>query len=154
MKHILLTIVLLMFLPGLAFSQTNGKNAGQKGDEQSVRQLINDLAAALERNDAAALDRIYAEDYVVTNENGETTDKAARLAAIKSGALKFESVKFSEINARVYGDAAVVRFRGASKVQSAGAQPLGGDLRVTTTLVKTKGQWRVVAAHVTRIAGQ
>jgi ketosteroid isomerase-like protein len=154
MKHIFLTVVLLIVLPVLAISQTNGKNANQKGDEQAVRQTINDLSAALERSDVAALDRLYADDYIVTNENGATQSKAERVAAIKSGALKFESVSFSDITVRVYDDAAVARFRSTSKVQSAGTQPLGGDLRVTVTLVKTKWRWQVVAAHVTRIAGQ
>ena len=155
MKRVLLTMAITLALPALILCQTSDKNAGKKGgDEQAVRQTINELAAALGRNDLDALDRIYAADYMVTNENGEMSDKATRLAAIKSGALKFESVVFSEINVNVYGDAAVARFRGTSKVQSSGAQPLGGDLRVTTTLVKTKGRWQIVAAHVTRANGQ
>ena len=155
MNRILLTIALTIALPSLILCQTNGKAADKKGgDEQVVRQTINELAAALGRNDLDALDRIYSADYIVTNENGVMTDKAARLAAIKSGALKFESVNFTEINVRVYGETAVARFRGNSKVQSTEGQPLGGDLRVTTTLVKTKGRWQVVAAHVTRTAGQ
>lgn len=155
MKRILLTMAMMLALPALILCQTSDKNAGKKGgDEQAVRQLINDLASALSRNDVAALDRIYAADYVVTNENGAMTDKATRLAAIKSGALKFESVNFTDIGVRVYDDAAVARFRGNSKVQSTDAQPLGGDLRVTTTLVKTKGGWQIVAAHVTRVASQ
>lgn len=154
-KRMLLAVAMMLALPSLILCQTNDKNAGKKGgDEQAVRQVVNDLAAALGRNDLDALDRIYAADYIVTNENGVMTDKEVRLAAMKSGALKFESVNFTEINVRIYGDAAVARFRGNSKVQSTEGQPLGGDIRVTTTLVKTKGRWQVVAAHVTRIAGQ
>ena len=149
-----LVVAMLFIVPALAHGQSS-RSANQKGgDEQAVRQTINDLAAALGRNDIDALDRIYAADYIVTNENGEMSNKQARLAAIKSGALKFESVVFSEINVNVYENAAVARFRGNSKVQSTGAQPLGGDLRVTTTLVKRKGRWQVVAAQVTRVAGQ
>lgn len=154
MKKIMMILMIVVGVSSIAFGQTKMSNDKKGGDEQAVRQLINDLAAALSRNDVDALDRIYAADYIVTNENGVMTDKAVRLAAIKSGALKFESVNFTEIKVNVYGDAAVARFRGNSKVQSADAQPLGGDLRVTTTLVKTKGKWQVVAAHVTRIAGQ
>ena len=152
LKQILSVIAMLIVVPVLAFGQTNRALKYQKnGDIQSVRQTINDLAAALSRSDIAALDRIYAADYVVTNENGGMTNKTTRLAAIKSGSLKFESVVFSEIDVSVYGKAAVARFRGVSKVQSTGGQPLGGDLRVTTTLVKTKGRWQIVAAHVTRV---
>lgn len=151
MKSILLTVAMVLAVPALVLCQ-NGNKKG--GDEQTVKQVINDLAAALSKNDVAALDSIYAADYMVTNENGAMSDKATRLAAIKSETLKFESVNFTEIKVNVYGDAAVARFRGNSKVQSADAQPLGGDLRVTTTLVKTKGRWQIVAAHVTRVANQ
>lgn len=153
MKKIIMILMIAVGVSLVAFGQTKMSN-DKKGDEQAVRQIINDLAAALGKNDVAALDRIYAADYVLTTENGEMTDKATRLAAIKSGALKFESVNFTEIKVNVYGNAAVARFRGTSKVQSAGAQPLGGNLRVTATLVRTKGGWHIVAAHSTRVAGQ
>jgi len=153
MKRILLTIAMTLVLPALVLCQMDDKNANKKGgDEQTVRQMVTDLASALERSDIDALERIYSADYIVTNENGVMSGKAPRLAAMKSGALDFESVVFSEITVNVYGNAAVARFRGNSKVKSADAQPLGGDLRVTTTLIKTKGRWQVVAAHVTRVS--
>ncbi|CAN5845876.1 hypothetical protein BH18ACT7_BH18ACT7_24410 [soil metagenome] len=65
MKRILLAIAMTLALPALILCQTNGKNAGKKGDEQAVRQTINELTAALRNNDTTGLDRIYADDYTL-----------------------------------------------------------------------------------------
>ena len=152
MKRILV-VAMLVAASSFVFSQPTRGSANQKGnDEQAVRQLLNELYAALGRNDTAALDRIYADDYTLVNEDGVLTTKAPRLAAIKSGELKFESVSFDEVNVRLYGGTAVATYHAANKVQFKG-QEIGGQFRVTVTLVKKKGRWQLVAAQVTRITG-
>jgi len=150
----LLIVAMLVAAFSFVFSQTTRIRANQKGnDEQAVRQLLNEASAALGRNDAAALDRIYADDYTLVNESGVLTTKAPRLAAIKSGELKYESVSFEEVNIRLYGNTAVATFRVTSKGQTKG-QEIGGQFRATSTYVKMKGRWQLVAAQVTRITGQ
>ena len=135
-------------------SQPTRRSANQKGnDGQAVRQLLNQASAALSRNDTVALDRIYADSYTLTNENGVLLTKAPRLAAIKSGELKFESVAFDEVNVRLYGNTAVATYRVTSRAQFKG-QEAGGQFRSTVTLVKMKGRWQLVAAQTTSIAGQ
>lgn len=153
MKRILVVTVLAA-ATAFVLSQPTRTGASQKGnDEQAVRQLMDELYAALGRNDAAALDRIYADSYTLVNESGELTTKAPRLAAFKSGELKFESVSFDDMNVRLYGNTAVATYRVTSKGQFKG-QEIGGQFRNTATFVKTKGRWQLVAAQTTRIAGQ
>jgi ketosteroid isomerase-like protein len=152
MKRILVVAVLAA-ASSLVFSQTTSISANQKGnDEQAVRQVLNEVSAALTRNDTGPLDRIYADGYTLVNESGELTTKAPRIAAIKSGELKYESVGFDEVNVRLYGDTAVVTYRVTSKGQLKG-QSFGGQFRATSTYVKIKGRWQLVAAQVTRIGG-
>ena len=149
MKRILV-VAMVVAASTVVFSQPARSGANQKGsDVQAVRQTLNELYAALGRNAVAALDRIYADSYTLVNESGELTTKAPRLAAIKSGELKYESFSFDEVNVRLYGNTAVATLRSMSKAQSKG-QEIGGQFRVTLTLVKMKGRWQVVAAHVTR----
>ena len=153
MKRILVMAVLVA-ASSFVFNQTTSSSANQKGnDEQAVRQLLNEVPTALERADTAALDRIYAENYTLVNEFGELTTKAPRLAAIKSGELKLESVSFDEVNIRLYGNTAVATFRVTQKGQFKG-QAIGGQLRATSTYVKMKGRWQLVASQNTRINGQ
>jgi ketosteroid isomerase-like protein len=150
----LLIVALLVAASSFVFSQPTRSGANQKGnDEQAVRQLLNEASAALGRNDAAALVRIYADYYTLVNVSGVLSTKAPRLAAIKSGELKYESVSFDEVNVRLYGNTAVATFRVTSKGQSKG-QEIGGQFRATSTYVKMKGRWQLVAAQVSRITGQ
>jgi ketosteroid isomerase-like protein len=150
----LLIVAMLVAASSFVFSQPTRSGANQKGnDEQAVRQLLNEISAALGSADTAALDRIYADDYTLVNEFGVLTTKAPRLAAIKSGELKYESVAFDEVNVRLYGNTAVATYRVTSKGQFKG-QEIGGQSRATSTYVKLKGRWQLVAAQVTRITGQ
>jgi ketosteroid isomerase-like protein len=150
----LLIVAMLVAASSFAFSRPTRSGADQKGnDEQAVRHLLNEISAALERADTAALDRIYADDYTLVNESGVITTKAPRLAALKSGELKYESVGFDEVNVRLYGSTALATYRVVSKGRSKG-QEIGGQFRATSTYVKMKGRWQLVAAQVTRITGQ
>jgi ketosteroid isomerase-like protein len=150
----LLIVAMLVAAASFVFSQPTRSGTNQKGnDEQAIRQLLNEVSAALGRADTAALDRIYADDYTLVNESGVLTTKAPRLAAIKSGELKYESAVFDEVNVRLYGNTAVATYRVTSKGQLKG-QEIGGQFRATSTYVKMKGRWQLVAAQVTRITGQ
>ena len=94
-KQILLTVAMMLALPALILCQTNGKNAGKKGgSEQAVRQTLDDLAAGLRNNDTAVLDRIYADNYTFVGDTGMIMTKAERIAAFKSGDLKYESISY------------------------------------------------------------
>jgi uncharacterized protein (TIGR02246 family) len=164
MKRILLIAVIVIAASSLALGQKSEKTAdkskpvGEKvaassSVEQAVQQRLNELNTALGSNDTVALDRIYADDYTLVNMAGVVTTKAQRLAAIKSGELKYESVSVDEVNIRSYGDTAVVTDRATVKLQDKG-QDLSGQYRVTLTFVKMKGAWQLVAAQNTRITDQ
>jgi ketosteroid isomerase-like protein len=153
LKGILIVVLAALFvMPVVAFAQTNGKFTNQKnGAEQAVRQTLDELYAALGRNDAAALDRIYADDYTLVNEEGVITAKAPRLAAIRSGEMKYESISFVDPTIRVHGDTAVATYRVMVKARSK-AMDINGPVFVTGTFVRTKAGWKLFAAQATRIA--
>lgn len=153
MKHILLTVVLLIVLPALAISQTSGKNANQKGDEQAVRQTLNELAVALGKNDTAALERIYADDYTFVGDTGMIMNKAQRIAAFKSGDLKYESISIDVASLHLFGDTAVAITRITTKF-APGLKYTDGKFITTATFIKIKGRWQLVAAGNTRVNEQ
>ncbi len=151
MKRILLTIAMMLALPVLILCQTNGKNAGKKvGSEQAVRQTLNELAVALGKNDTAALDRIYADDYTFVGDTGMVMTKAERIAAFKAGDLKYESISIEVVSIHLFGDTAVAITRITTKF-APGLKFTNGKFITTTTFVKIKGRWQLVAAGNTRI---
>ena len=149
----LLIVAMLVAASSFVFSQPTRSSANQKGnDEKAVRQLLNEISAALERSDTAALDRIYSDDYTLVNEFGVLRPKRHVSQHMKSGELKYESVSFDDVNVRMYGNTAVATYRVTSKGQFKG-QAIGGQFRATSTYVKMKGRWQLVAAQVTSITG-
>jgi uncharacterized protein (TIGR02246 family) len=153
-KQMLLAIALTLALPALILCQTNGKNAGKKpGGEQAVRQAIDELAVALRNNDAAALDRLYADGYVFVGDTGAMMTKAERVAAFRSGALKYESISHEVASIRLFGDTAVAIVRFTTKV-APGVKISDGKFVTTATYAKTKGRWQIVAAQSARVSEQ
>lgn len=152
LKRLVLTLAMMLALPAFLLCQTNGKNADKKrGDgEQAVRQMLNELSTALGKNDIAALDRIYADGYTFVGDTGVLTTKAQRLAAFKSGELRYESVSFDNITVRIFGDTAIATFGVTSKF-APGVKSVGGKFFTTATFVKSKGRWTEVAAQSTRV---
>ncbi len=65
--------------------------------EADIKKLVNDTAAALAKNDAEALDKLYADNYMLVNLDGSVQGKADRLASFKSGDTKFESFAYDEV---------------------------------------------------------
>ncbi len=133
----------------IANASTNTAN-NSANNEADIRKMTADAATALNKNDAAALEKIYADDYTLINIDGSMQTRAERLASIKSGDLKYESFAYSDVNVRVYGDTAVVNAVAAIKSTSKG-KPIDGKFRVTHVDVKTKDGWRMVNAQTTEI---
>lgn len=115
--------------------------------EADVKKLVSDLAAALSKNDTAALDKIYADDYTLVTQTGEIATKAQRIEAIKSGDLKFENVAFNDVKVRSYGDSAVAIANTSGKSTNKG-KVQETNFRVTFVANKTKDGWRMVSAHL------
>jgi ketosteroid isomerase-like protein len=118
--------------------------------EDEIRQIESDWGEAFERGDMATLDRLMADDYILTDPLGNVRSKAESLAAIKTNELRFESTESDNINVRVIGDTAVVtgrsRFRGRYK-----GWPMTGQYQYTDVLVKRSGSWQAISSHITAL---
>ena len=114
--------------------------------EQAVTKLENERVPALLRNDTAFIERVYADDYVVTGANGVVRTRAQVVADIKSGVQKIESITNDDVKVRVYGDTAVVTGRTTQKGEFKG-QPSISPVLFTRVYARRGGQWQLVANH-------
>lgn len=152
MKRIL-TAAVLVAATSLVFSQpARAADHHMSADEQAVRQTLKELITALGKNDTAALERIYADGYTFVGDNGAMMTKAERIAAFKSGELKYESVSHDVVSVRSFGDTAVTVVHIETKF-APGVKFSGGKFLTTGTFVKIKGRWQLVVAHNTRMTG-
>ena len=130
---------------------TTSSPATSANAEADVKKLVKDVETALSKNDADALEKIYAPDYSLVNSDGSLSTRAERLASIKSGDTKYESFSYSDVTVTPYGDTAVVRAIANLKGTNRG-KAIDGKLRVVTFWVKGKDGWRQVSGQATPIS--
>lgn len=156
-RVVLLLIVLAMAV--VPYSRATIAGAGSSGGGRAwqdeiaeVKRVEAEAAAAYDRNDADALDRLWASDYTFVNPGGVVLDKAQRLATLKTGSLHIESYTVDDMRVRIYGATAIVLFR-SSVAGTRGGNDITSRRRVTTVLIKRDGRWQIVAQQSTPIAG-
>lgn len=132
---------------GRSQNETKGIKPGAKA-EQQLLELNQKWADAINKGDAAALDRLFADDIVVTAGNGTIRDKAGEIKDA-AGATDPEfnwtqPFATEDLRVRVYQDAAVVTGRAKWGFKYKG-QEANNERRYTHTYVKLNGEWKIVA---------
>ena len=144
--HLAIAIVLLASAFGQSANQQNSENSSS---EREVREAIEKYKTALLRRDVAALEKIWADDYVFVNASGEVLTKQQRLANVKSGATALDSINEDEnLAVRVYQNSAVTTNRVTIKGQYSG-QSVSGQYRSTMVWVKSSAGWQLVSNQLT-----
>ena len=118
--------------------------------EQELIKIEKDWGQAYLTKDIALLDRILADDWTTTNEEGNVTTKANELADLKSGAYVETSGVQDNVKVRLYGDAAVITGRSTVKAQYKG-KDASGQFQWTDTFIRRDGRWLCVASHISKI---
>ena len=118
--------------------------------EQEIRQLEEQIRVASLKGDAAALERVLADDYYNVNPNGLIRTKAEVVADVKSGAAQTDALEYTNIKVRVYGDAAVLTCDATATSQLRG-QDTGGQVRRIRIFARRQGRWQAVALQQTRV---
>ena len=116
--------------------------------EEELLKLENEFARAVASNNADALDRLLADDWIIVEPDGSIIDKARFLEVIRSGALSHESMKSTDLKVRVYGNTAVVTGLTTSKGKFMG-QDFTCCERATDIFVKQSDRWQCVFTQLT-----
>jgi len=120
-----------------------GAKANAAEDRKAVAALDTQYQAAVEKNDAATMDRILADDFVLVTGSGKTYTKADLLSEARGGQTVYERQGDSEQTIRVWGDTAVVTAKLWSKGTRDG-EPFEHTLWFSDTYVRTPTGWRYV----------
>lgn len=114
--------------------------------EQVIKQLDHERIQAQINADAAALERIYAADFIGIGPSGAVRTKPQVISDFTSGELKFQSITTDEVQVRIYGDTAVETGVATMTGQDKG-KAVPRDNRFTRVWVKQQGRWRLVLNH-------
>jgi len=112
-------------------------------DERAVAALDTAYQLAVAKNDAAMMDRILADDFVLVTGRGRVFTKADLLAEARSGRFVYERQEDSSRKVRVWGDTAVVTALLWAKGTEDG-KPFEYRLWFSDTYVRTPSGWRYV----------
>ncbi len=121
--------------------------------EAEVRKVMDDFAAALNKGDAAALDRIYSDEYNLIDQDGVAQTKSSRLESIKSGKIKWEGLKFGDLKIKTHpaGDGAIIIGHATGRTTMDGRTEERNSM-VTWVMGKTKDKgWQFMSAQITDI---
>jgi len=119
----------------------------------ALRQLDQERIQAQIGADAAALDRLYAEDFIGIGPSGTVRTKAQVIADFKSGSLRFQSITTDDVQWRVYGDTAVETGRSTMNGEDR-SKTVPRDNRFTRVWVKRQGRWQLVTNHYSLLVTQ
>jgi uncharacterized protein (TIGR02246 family) len=138
-------VVLTVAPMGVAQKQS-ATGSHQTSVEEAIKKLDNERIQAQIHADAAALARIYADDFIGVGPSGTVRTKAQVISDFTSGDLKFQSITTDEVQVRVYENTAVETGLSTMIGQDKG-RTVPRDTRFTRVWVKQQGLWRLVANH-------
>lgn len=115
-------------------------------DQKVVAALDTEYQAAVKKNDAATMDRILADDFVLVTASGKTYTKADLLNEARGGRTVYEHQEDTVQTVRVWGDTAVVTAKLWEKGTD-GGKPFDNLLWFSDTYVRTPNGWRYVFAQ-------
>jgi hypothetical protein len=139
-------VIVLLFCAAAAAAQSSPP---VKSDQDILIELEHNWDAAFHRHDQAFIDRILAEEFVATYDNGVRGDRdlELKLALIDENV---ESSTMDEFIIKEYGNTAVVWFT-LHLVGPVNGQRVQNDYRFTDVFVLRDGRWQCVSTQSTKV---
>src|SRR5258708_34143168 len=135
-----------MAVGALAGTQKNRAGQGSGAASQELIEVENKWVKALVKSDTETLSSIFIDTYVDTDEHSHRSNKNGVLSFLKSGDLKLDSIKLSNMQVHLYSDAAVVTGTATQSGRFFGG-PIAARIIFTDTLIKQNREGRAGAAQ-------
>lgn len=149
-RRVAACLVLLMAM-GTAAQPPGMKRGERHESHHEIDQLEDSWRDAILHRNIAALAALLSDDYIAITANGMLQTKDESLASLRSGAMHFTSIEFSDRKVRFYGMTALV----TSRAEVSGTGPEGdftGSYRYTRVYVRDEqGKWKIVSFEASRI---
>ena len=133
-----------------AFPASAQSSPPVRSDQDILIQLEHDWDAAFHRHDAAFIDRILADEFIVTYDNGVRADRNVELELAKSLNENIESSSLDEFIVKEFGNTAIVWFT-LRLIGPINGQRVQNDYRFTDVFVLRDGRWQCVSSQSTHV---
>jgi hypothetical protein len=148
----ILTLTILAITPAMPAIARLGPSqvTQQSAVETELRRLNNEVSQMQVRKDAAAAERLLADEYLFIQGDGQVSNKSQNVAILRSPDFECQALTTDDVQVRVYGNTALVVGRAHFKATFKG-KDVGGDFRYTDVWVRRAGRWQNVASQATRL---
>ena len=143
-------VITLFVVPALT---VKSKDSRESRDIKELTRLETVWNDAHLRGDVAALDKLWADDLFVTVPDMPVMNKEEALAMWKSGKMKFDIYKTSDLRIKVYGNSAVVTGQ-LVRIRDTTSKVFEDDWRFTKVYVRRSGRWQVVTWHGSHVGSK
>jgi ketosteroid isomerase-like protein len=145
----------MLFSSVLVASAVTGASALQRveSDQDVLIKLERGWNEAFYRKDVAFIEKLLAEEFTATYDDGRIGDKATELGLVAAFDQNVQSATPDEFAVRVYRDTAVVWFT-LRLVGIKDGQRSEMALRYTDVWIIRDGRWQCVSSQSTRVAPQ
>lgn len=153
-------VTVLLLLLSVAACQAPERESSPTSfpDSTVARRMLADAIAGIDQNavdpDPSFFEASFAEDYLFTGQDGATAGKSQIIEGLRESRLSFDSYSTDQLDIRLYGHAAVVAGRIQAVESPPGEEPFSWVRRFTSTWIWMESQWRLVAWHISEVAGQ
>lgn len=136
---------LILMIIALPLAAATDSNASSEEDAKTVAALDTRYQAAVKSNDAATMDQILADDFVLVNGRGKVSSKADLIESARKKKVTYEhqDEEPGTQKVKVWGDTAVVTALLWIKAGQ-GGKPIDYKLWFSDTYVRTPTGWRYV----------
>jgi ketosteroid isomerase-like protein len=136
MRKILFTVLVLTLSTAFLYAQK---------EEQSIRQMMNEIRTAVKGKDLAKLETIYAPDFMFISAAGVKYTRSERINYLKTHPAP-EILDFDDIRVRTYGNSAVVNFNVKHKDKGTPTD----NSYATAVFINSGGHWQEANVQSTR----
>ena len=106
---------------------------------------------AMVANDAQAISRFMADEWVIVGPDGSVNAKNGFLSLVASGELTHDVMTSEDVMVRMYGDTAIVIAKGVSAGNFKG-QRFRETERASNVFVRRDERWQCVLTHLSKLA--
>lgn len=130
------------------FSDVVRAEESVKLSEKEALQMAERWATALSQSQVEELANLLSDRYQHIHGTGLVESKESVIEALRSGARKYDPIQLEDLQARLFGDCAVVSGKFALKVLTKG-KTIEGLIRFSLTMVRTGSRLEIVSFQAT-----
>lgn len=157
MKRFLIAALVTLFLGSNAFAQSpDEKPRRMSKAEQQVTALNLEWADSITKGNGASLERLFADEMIVTSGSGEIRTKAEEMKNVGISStptppdpdfISTRPFTTQDVRVKIYGDAALVTGLAKWSFKYKG-QEVNQERRYTHMYAKQRGRWMIVAQQI------